>query len=229
MRPDRLLLVTGNAHKLREVAEILTLFGLQSTCPLRSVACRMWSKMPIPLLAMRLWRSQALVLTGRWCLADDSALKLGRWTVVPASTQRALLASPAMMRRIMQKCAKNWRHILIATSSIVALSRLCRPNAEPLTWQGTMPGEWVMDPRGNGGFGYDPYVLQPDLGLTVAEMSAEAKHARSHRGAALRDFVAWWSSNADFLRLANQITQAGTVVPSKTGLLIFRQSSFFAV
>ena len=49
-------------------------------------------------------------------------------------------------------------------------------------------------PRGVGGFGYDPYVVVPELGKTVAELSNDEKHARSHRGQALRDFVAWLKS-----------------------------------
>jgi XTP/dITP diphosphohydrolase len=42
------------------------------------------------------------------------------------------------------------------------------------------------EPRGTGGFGYDPYVLDTALGRTFAEMSPADKNARSHRGAAFR-------------------------------------------
>ncbi len=68
---------------------------------------------------------------------------------------------------------------------------LARPEHAPLTWSGVFPGEHTATRRGAGGFGYDPYVLVPDLGVTVAEMRAEDKHARSHRGQALRGFLAW--------------------------------------
>jgi XTP/dITP diphosphohydrolase len=40
-------------------------------------------------------------------------------------------------------------------------------------------------PRGAGGFGYDPLFYYPPLGATFAEISAEAKHAVSHRGRAM--------------------------------------------
>ncbi len=41
-------------------------------------------------------------------------------------------------------------------------------------------------PRGVGGFGYDPIFQPAGLELTAAELSAEEKNARSHRGEALR-------------------------------------------
>jgi XTP/dITP diphosphohydrolase len=41
-------------------------------------------------------------------------------------------------------------------------------------------------PRGKNGFGYDPLLYLPDAGCTSAELSAEAKNARSHRGRAAR-------------------------------------------
>ena len=40
-------------------------------------------------------------------------------------------------------------------------------------------------PKGNGGFGYDPYFYLPEAGATAAELSPEAKNASSHRGKAL--------------------------------------------
>ena len=55
--------------------------------------------------------------------------------------------------------------------------------------QETMEGEIVErieDARGQGGFGYDPIFLLPDLGKTAAELSPQQKNAISHRGKACR-------------------------------------------
>jgi len=52
--------------------------------------------------------------------------------------------------------------------------------------RGEAEGRVVEEPRGRGGFGYDPYILVPDLGVTYAELDADAKNARSHRGRAFR-------------------------------------------
>lgn len=61
---------------------------------------------------------------------------------------------------------------------------------EPLIAQGRWQGEVIDTPRGKNGFGYDPYFLLPALGLTAAELSAEDKNQRSHRGQALRSLLA---------------------------------------
>jgi len=50
--------------------------------------------------------------------------------------------------------------------------------------QETCPGELLLEPRGEGGFGYDPVVFLPELGKTVAELSTEEKNRVSHRGRA---------------------------------------------
>ncbi len=51
---------------------------------------------------------------------------------------------------------------------------------------GTVHGHLLRQPRGTGGFGYDPIFVPDSSDLTTAEMSAEAKDAISHRGRALR-------------------------------------------
>lgn len=53
------------------------------------------------------------------------------------------------------------------------------------TFEGTIIND-IKDQAGTGGFGYDPIVFLPDLGKTVAQISAEEKNARSHRGKAVR-------------------------------------------
>jgi XTP/dITP diphosphohydrolase len=55
-------------------------------------------------------------------------------------------------------------------------------------------GEILEAPRGSGGFGYDPVFYFPALGKTFAEMPAEEKNQRSHRGKAFRRLLAALSS-----------------------------------
>ena len=61
---------------------------------------------------------------------------------------------------------------------------------EPLIAEGRWHGEVIDAPRGDGGFGYDPYFLLPDLARTAAELEPHEKHAVSHRGKALRRLLA---------------------------------------
>jgi XTP/dITP diphosphohydrolase len=61
---------------------------------------------------------------------------------------------------------------------------------EPLIAEGVWRGTIIDEPRGNGGFGYDPHFLDAESGRTGAELDLEAKNARSHRGHAIRALVA---------------------------------------
>ncbi|MBP1313049.1 RdgB/HAM1 family non-canonical purine NTP pyrophosphatase [Herbaspirillum huttiense] len=60
---------------------------------------------------------------------------------------------------------------------------------QPVIADGVWKGEIIDQPRGQGGFGYDPYFLLPSLGKTAAELTAAEKNAVSHRGQALRALV----------------------------------------
>jgi XTP/dITP diphosphohydrolase len=52
------------------------------------------------------------------------------------------------------------------------------------TTEGSVDGEILSEPRGTGGFGYDPLFFIPELGKTMAEIDLETKHSLSHRGKA---------------------------------------------
>ena len=60
---------------------------------------------------------------------------------------------------------------------------------QPVIAEGRWDGEVIAEPRGEGGFGYDPHFLLPELGRTAAELAAEEKNRLSHRGKALRVMV----------------------------------------
>lgn len=55
--------------------------------------------------------------------------------------------------------------------------------------EGYLNGEIIDEPRGSGGFGYDPYFYLPEYGCTAAELSAEEKNKISHRAEALKNLL----------------------------------------
>jgi XTP/dITP diphosphohydrolase len=61
---------------------------------------------------------------------------------------------------------------------------------EPVVVQTQWRGEFMDVPRGNTGFGYDPYFFIPELGKTAAELDPAEKNKISHRGQALRQLLA---------------------------------------
>ncbi len=60
----------------------------------------------------------------------------------------------------------------------------------PQVFEGLCGGRILEEPRGEGGFGYDPYFLSDELGKTFGEASPAEKDAVSHRGRALRELAA---------------------------------------
>jgi len=60
----------------------------------------------------------------------------------------------------------------------------------PLIVQGTWEGRILTEPRGRGGFGYDPVFFVPTHGCASAELAPEVKNTLSHRGQALRQLLA---------------------------------------
>ncbi len=56
-------------------------------------------------------------------------------------------------------------------------------------------GRITDEPRGEGGFGYDPYFFFPPLGKTLAEVSDEEKNKASHRGKAFRKLITFLEKN----------------------------------
>jgi len=67
----------------------------------------------------------------------------------------------------------------------------CALALEPdgIVTEGVCEGEIVLEPRGEGGFGYDPHFLVRVLGKTMAELTKEEKNALSHRGQAFRKML----------------------------------------
>jgi XTP/dITP diphosphohydrolase len=63
---------------------------------------------------------------------------------------------------------------------------LARAGTVLATADGSVEGTILTEPRGSGGFGYDPLFFLPELGRTMAEISLEEKHTLSHRGRAFR-------------------------------------------
>jgi XTP/dITP diphosphohydrolase len=74
-------------------------------------------------------------------------------------------------------------------------------------FEGECTGTLAAEPRGTGGFGYDPAFLPDDVpdGRTMAELSVAEKDAISHRGRAARELLSWLAG----VRARNQASSAG--------------------
>ncbi len=188
----RVLVATGNQHKLREFREILAPYGLAVVAPVDVGYTPDVVEDADTFEGNAIKKARAgLAITGLWTIADDSGIEARALAWQPGVYSARYAGEPcddaANNAKLVRELAAH-ADKLVRYRCVIALAR---PDAPTPTWSGTFAGEHIATPRGLGGFGYDPYVLVSELGKTVAELSADEKHARSHRGQALRAFVAW--------------------------------------
>jgi XTP/dITP diphosphohydrolase len=92
------------------------------------------------------------------------------------------------------RCLLSLFHALPGNPSrsarFVCTLTLARDGHILLRSQGSLEGHLLDNPRGSGGFGYDPLFLVPPLHLTLAELPREQKWRLSHRGNAFRSLLA---------------------------------------
>jgi XTP/dITP diphosphohydrolase len=141
--------------------------------------------------------------TGGAAMADDSGLCVNALSGAPgvASAHFAPIQQPPADResqRAMQDAANNRlllerlhgvsdRHACFV-GTLVALRAADDP--EPLVAIGRWHGEILTEPRGVGGFGYDPLMFIPALGRSVAELDPATKNRHSHRALAAQQMLA---------------------------------------
>lgn len=129
--------------------------------------------------------------TGLACLADDSGLEVDCLQGAPG-VYSARFAGPtaddqannAKLLQLLQEVPEEAR-----TARFRCVIALYRGGDDWLLAEGACEGRILREPRGTGGFGYDPLFYSPAHGKTLAEMTLEEKNAVSHRGQALRRLV----------------------------------------
>ena len=200
-----ILLATNNSHKVREILQIIPDVTVRTPGDLgisfhheetgTSFAENARGK------AEALWRElQKLPTASRQhidaVLADDSGICVdaleGRPGIYSARYGADNPVSPAttdsarnqLLLSEMEDCSTR------SARYVCAVAALRGPHRE-LCISDTLEGEIAAAPSdGSGGFGYDPIFYLPELGCTAADITAEQKHAISHRGKAIRQAIA---------------------------------------
>jgi XTP/dITP diphosphohydrolase len=129
--------------------------------------------------------------TGLCALGDDSGIEVEGLRGWPGPLSSRWLGEDASdadrLRGLLDEVAR--RSPGDRRARYVAVLALARPGAEPIVARGVCDGV-LVEPRGEGGFGYDPCFLSNDLGRTFGEVSAAEKDAVSHRARAVARLAA---------------------------------------
>jgi len=130
----------------------------------------------------------AVAQTGLPVLADDSGLAVDALNGMPGVLSARWAGRPKSDERNNSLLLEQLLDVPDArrTAAFVSVVAFVLPSGEEQVVEGRVPGRILREPRGEGGFGYDPLFLPDGSELTMAELPAEAKDELSHRGRALR-------------------------------------------
>lgn len=202
MRPRDLLLATRNAHKLAEIRELLADLPVRPLSPDEAGlpedpaedAVECWDTFEANALAKAAWFRAR---TGLPTLSDDSGLCVDALGGAPGVGSRRF--APVTPARGDGQDAANNRHLLDLLGDTPEAARTAHYRAAialiderfQVVVFGRCDGAIAREPRGDGGFGYDPLFIVPELGRTFGELPPAEKAARSHRAAAVRAIRPW--------------------------------------
>jgi XTP/dITP diphosphohydrolase len=125
--------------------------------------------------------------SGLPALADDSGICVNALGGAPGVNSARYAGEPKSDARNNQKLIEALKNQTDRRAYYYCVIVLVRHpgDPQPIIVDGSWHGEIIDQPRGTGGFGYDPYFLLPEFGKTAAELTAEQKNKISHRGQAL--------------------------------------------
>ena len=176
----RLLLATGNAHKVEEVQAI---FGPAVVVEARDPGVE---ETGTTFEDNALLKARALcAATGEAAVADDSGIEIDHLGGAPGIRSARWTEEGDWIPRVLREL-----------DGVPAEDRTCRyvcaaaaawPDGREVVVRGAVEGRIADGPRGAGGFGYDPIVIPVEQdGRTFAELAPDEKHAISHRARAFR-------------------------------------------
>ncbi len=187
----KLAIASNNAHKLAEIRAILG-DRFDEICSLSDLNIHIEiEENGETFLDNALIKARTICrMSGLPALADDSGLCVNALNGAPGVRSARYAGEPcdddANNAKLLARLHEREReHEPDRSAYFVSVVALCYPDGREISARGETYGAIVDDPRGEGGYGYDPYFLSDDLHLTFAQASAQQKNAVSHRAKAL--------------------------------------------
>jgi len=190
---SKIVLASGNIGKLRELSQILSPLGLeliaQSDLNVSEAEETGLSFVENAIIKAR----NAALFTGLPAIADDSGIEVDALHGAPGIYSSRYAGPDA-------SDTDNIEALLEAMKDVPETERTARfqcvvvfmrhaEDPTPLICKGSWQGQILQSPLGDEGFGYDPVFWVSETDCTAAELSPEQKHAISHRGKAMRQFM----------------------------------------
>jgi XTP/dITP diphosphohydrolase len=186
-----LLVATRNEHKLRELREALPGIELKA----------LPDRVELPPESADSFAENALgkaraahAATGRPAIADDSGIEAAALEGRPGVRSARYAGEGASDEENLAKLLADLEGSDDRRAAYVCVIVLVSEEGDESLFEGRCEGTLIREPRGSGGFGYDPAFVPEDTGAedrrTMAELAPAEKHAISHRGRAARALAA---------------------------------------
>ena len=206
------ILASGNPGKLKEMRAILAPLGLellaQSSLGIDSPPETGGTFLENALIKARHAAREA----GLPALADDSGIEVDALDGHPGVRSARFAGEGASDADNLHKLLAELHDVPLEFRQaryhcVIAFVRR-HDDPQPIVAHGTWEGRIALEPRGSGGFGYDPIFLPADAQCTAAELDPKAKNEVSHRAQALR---AWVAAAGEELRAGTAPVARGTL------------------
>lgn len=189
-----LCFATNNQHKLDEVSAQLGQTFIIKT--LRDIGCLDELPETSGTIAGNSRQKADYIWThfGNSCFADDSGLEVGALGGEPG-VDSAYYSGSRDAEKNIAKLLNNMTGETNRNARFITVFTLILHGVEH-QFDGIIPGQILVEPRGTGGFGYDPVFLPDGYTRTFAEMSVAEKTTISHRSRALAKMIAYLEQQA---------------------------------
>ena len=189
MKIEKIIFATGNKDKMSEIREILGDFcdniismkeaGVEADI----VEDGETFEQNALIKARAVWKQ-----TGQLVISDDSGLEVDALGGEPGIYSSRYMGEDTSYRIKNQNIIERLEGIPDEerTARFVCAAAVIFPDGSEKVVRGVMEGRIGYEEKGSNGFGYDPIFILPEFEKTTAELPAEVKNSRSHRGKALR-------------------------------------------
>ncbi|HEX8873048.1 MAG TPA: RdgB/HAM1 family non-canonical purine NTP pyrophosphatase [Nitrosospira sp.] len=187
----KLVIASSNTGKLREIGHLLAPLGIEPV-PQAAFNVSEADEPHCTFVENALAKARhAAKFTGLPSLADDSGICVNALNGNPGVLSARYAGEPRSDERNNRKLVEVLRDQADRRAHYYCVIVLVRHagDPQPIIADGSWHGEIIPEPRGEGGFGYDPYFFLPELGKTAAELPMEYKNRISHRGKALARLI----------------------------------------
>ena len=177
-----LYVATHNAHKLREIGELLPGFEIRFEDPDAEETAPDFAGN-----ALIKARAIAAAHAGCWVMADDSGLEVAALGGEPGVRSARYAGEPSNTPANNALLLRNLEGVDDRRANFTCCVALVDPDGKEHVLTGRCYGTIAREASGGGGFGYDPLFIPDGYEKSFAELSAAEKNAISHRGRALAE------------------------------------------